>query len=101
MKKISAVRPHTYFYSVTLMGASKRFAENSEIAGVSISMGTELNQALLREAGLNTPETDTIGPNDLMFVLLCDDSASDADQAVLVQKRSKLCDRSFYDETEQ
>lgn len=93
MKKISAVRPHTYFDSVTLMGASKRLAEDPEIARVSISMGTELNQALLREAGLNTPETDAAGPNDLMIVLLCDDSASDADmlakvKAALAPKRS-------------
>lgn len=83
MKNIATVKKSTYFDSVTLMGVSKRLEKLDGIVKVSVSMGTELNQGLLREAGLNTPETDAAGPNDLMIVVVCND---DQDEKELLAK---------------
>lgn len=77
MKNIATVKKSTYFDSVTLMGVSKRLEKLEGIVKVSVSMGTELNQGLLKEAGLNTPETDAAGPNDLMIVVVCKDDQNE------------------------
>lgn len=86
MKNIATVKKSTYFDSVTLMGVSKRLEKQEGIVKVSVSMGTELNQGLLREAGLNTPETDAAGPNDLMIVVVCEDSYDEAEILRLVEE---------------
>lgn len=85
MKNIATVKKSTYFDSVTLMGVSKRLEKQEGIVKVSVSMGTELNQGLLREAGLNTPETDAAGPNDLMIVVVCEDNHDEAEILRLVE----------------
>lgn len=91
MKNIATVKKSTYFDSVTLMGVSKRLEKLEGIVKVSVSMGTELNQGLLREAGLNTPETDAAGPNDLMIVVVCNDDRNE--QELLAQVEEALTRR--------
>ena len=67
---IATGKKNTYFDSVILMEVSKRLEKKECIVKVSVSMGTELNQGLLREVGLNTPETDAAGLNDLRNVVV-------------------------------
>ncbi len=86
MKNIATVKKSTYFDSVTLMGVSKKLESSEGILKVSVSMGTELNQGLLREAGMNTPETDAAGPNDLMIAVRCADEADPAEILRIVEE---------------
>lgn len=79
-----------YFDSVTLMGVSKRLLDIDGVEKVSVSMGTDLNKDLLRDAGMNGPETDLAGPNDLMIVLL---HKEDADSEAILQKIEKELSR--------
>ncbi len=81
MKIFSLIKKNAYFDSVTLMGISKRLSDLDGVLNVSVSMGTELNQTLLRDGGLSTPETDAATPNDLMIVFQLE-NAGDADSVM-------------------
>ena len=90
MKNLAVVKKGMYFDSVTLMGVSKRLLNLDGVEKVSVSMGTELNQDLLRDAQMNTPETDAATPNDLMIVLRYND---DLDSEVLLEQIEKELSR--------
>lgn len=87
MRTFSLIKKNSYFDSVTLMGISKRLNELDSIFNVSVSMGTELNQALLRDSGMNTSETDVATPNDLMIVFQLDNENS-ADEAFNIVEKA-------------
>lgn len=86
MKTFSMIKKNAYFDSVTLMGISKRLNELSGIFNVSVSMGTELNQTLLHDSKMNTPETDAATPNDLMIVFQLENEEDAADAFDVVEK---------------
>ena len=93
MKTFSLIKKNSYFDSVTLMGISKRLSELEGVSNVSVSMGTELNQTLLRDGGMSMPETDEATPNDLMIVFqINDETQADeifaAVEAALVKRSS-------------
>lgn len=73
MNNIALVKKSTYFDSVTLMGLSKRLSLLPGVLKVSLSMGTELNQSLLKQSGMNSEETDAATPNDLMIALVLEE----------------------------
>ena len=73
MNNIALVKKSTYFESVTLMGLSKRLSLLPGVLKVSLSMGTELNQSLLKQSGMNSEETDAATPNDLMIALVLEE----------------------------
>lgn len=86
LKTFSLIKKNSYFDSVTLMGISKRLNELKDVFNVSVSMGTELNQSLLRGSGMNTPETDAATPNDLMIVFQLDDENQACDVVAAIDK---------------
>jgi FdrA protein len=69
MSSLSLLHPSRYHDSVTLMLAARQLAQAPGIADAAIVMGTEANKALLREAGLLTPEAASAGPNDLVIAV--------------------------------
>ena len=99
LKTFSLIKKNSYFDSVTLMGISKNLNELEGVLNVSVSMGTELNQSLLRDGKMNTPETDTATPNDLMIVfqLENEDDAQKVIEAVeksLVKRTASTASKS-------
>ncbi len=94
MKTFSLIKKNSYFDSVTLMGISKRLNELKDVFNVSVSMGTELNQSLLRDSGMNTQETDSATPNDLMIVFQLEDENNASDAIGAIDKA--LCKRSSH-----
>lgn len=82
--KTTLIKAGQYFDSVTLMGVSKRLLAHEGIRQVSVSMGTDLNKALLVEAGLASDATNAATPNDLMIVLETDETLSEADALALI-----------------
>jgi FdrA protein len=100
VKTFSLVRKNAYFDSVTLMGISKRLGELDGVLNVSVSMGTELNQSLLRDGGLNTLETDAATPNDLMIVFQLEnagraDEVLEAVEKALVKRSSSAAGKAL------
>ncbi len=99
MKIFSLIKKNSYFDSVTLMGISKRLGELAGVFNVSVSMGTELNQSLLRDSKMNTLETDEATPNDLMITFQLEeegnaDSVFDAVEKALVKRSGSSASKS-------
>lgn len=92
MNTFSLIKKNSYFDSVTLMGISKRLSTLEGVEQVSVSMGTELNRTLLQDSGMNTPETDSATPNDLMIVFTL--AAGGVQQTVLEEIEKALTRRA-------
>lgn len=71
MKKI-LVRKNTYFDSVTLMSLGSRIKKMEGVSQAAVVMATEMNRAILMNAGLGNQETDDAGPNDLVLAAEAD-----------------------------
>lgn len=75
----SVVKRSAYFDSVTLMLAQKEVRQQLGIEEAGMVLATDANRALLREAGLLTPEAEAAGPDDLVIsVRGASDGAVDA-----------------------
>ncbi len=61
------VKTSEYHDSVSLMLAARELAKIPGITDAAVVMGTEANKAILREAGLLTPEASQASPNDLVI----------------------------------
>lgn len=73
MKIFCLIKKNTYFDSVTLMGITKRLASLEGIMNLSVSMGSDLNKALLLDSGMSTPEAEAATPNDLIISFSLED----------------------------
>ena len=65
----SLIKPSEYHDSVSLMLAAQDLARLPGVVDASIVMATEANKALLKTAGLLTPEAEAASPNDLVIAL--------------------------------
>ncbi len=65
----SQIRPGVYFDSIVLMQLQVALANQDGVEDAGAVMGTETNKALLKEAGLLSPEAQQAGPDDLVFVV--------------------------------
>lgn len=63
----SVVKRGVYFDSVTLMLAQQEVRRRPGVVEAGLILATEANLALLREAGLLTPEAQAAGPDDLVI----------------------------------
>ncbi|MBL6946010.1 MAG: acyl-CoA synthetase FdrA [Rhodospirillales bacterium] len=89
----SKIWPSLYQDSVILMQIAGRVRARDGIDEAAAFMGTEGNLALLREIGLATPEAESAGPNDLIFVVGAVDAATaerglDAAHEMLSERRT-------------
>jgi len=87
------VEKDSYYDSVFLMLINKEVKQVPGIKDAVVSMGTEMNLTLLTELGLNSPETATATPNDLIIAAEGDteaavDSALNAAKELLNKKKS-------------
>lgn len=77
----SLVKPSAYFDSVTLMLVARELTHLSGVLDAAVVMATEANKAVLRQAGLLTPEAQAATANDLVVVVSA--SAEAVDQAFM------------------
>ena len=86
------IKKSEYHDSVTLMLVAHELTKFPGVIDVGVIMATEANKALLREAGLLTPDGQAATPNDLVIVVSADESAAAAAlleaERLLKQKRS-------------
>lgn len=73
---LSLVRRSSYQDSVTLLRVSREMEAAPGVRRAAALMGTPQNLALLREAGLLTPEAEGAGVTDLVLAVLGDDDAA-------------------------
>ncbi len=74
----AVIRKNAYYDSVTLMAISKKIEEIDGVSNAVVSMGTEMNKELLRNAGMMTEEIEKASPSDLIIALkLMDESLND------------------------
>ena len=69
----TVVRRSSYQDSVTLLRAAREMEAVPGVQRAAALMGTPPNVALLREAGLLSPEAEAAGPTDLVLAVLADD----------------------------
>src|SRR5918996_673155 len=72
----NVVRKGVYHDSVTLMRLTRDLVLVHGVRRAAVMMGTPPNLALLRDAGLLTPDGDTASPNDLIIAVEADDIAA-------------------------
>jgi FdrA protein len=77
----SLVKPSEYHDSVALMTVARELINLPGVVDAAVQMGTEANKALMRQAGLLTPQAEAATPNDLVISVGADDEAS-ADAAL-------------------
>ncbi len=86
------IKKSEYHDSVTLMLVARELTKFPGVIDVGVIMATEANKALLKEAGLLTPDGQVATSNDLLIVVRADDGAADAAlleaERLLRQKRS-------------
>ncbi len=87
----SAVKRSAYFDSVTLMLAQREVRAQPGVEEAGMVLATEANRALLREAGLLTPEAEAAGPDDLVVSVRAD--SEDAAAAALAFAERTLTQR--------
>mgnify|MGYP000044181419 CR=1 FL=1 len=63
----SVVKRSAYADSVTLMRVQQEVRRQPGVREAGLVLATEANRALLREAGLLTPEAEAAGPDDLVI----------------------------------
>ncbi len=61
------LKPSAYFDSVTLMLVQREARQLPRVEDAGAVMGTDANKALLRDAGLLTPEAEKARPDDLIL----------------------------------
>ncbi|WP_047864129.1 acyl-CoA synthetase FdrA [Rubrobacter aplysinae] len=69
-------RRDSYHDSVSLMNISSRLSGREGIGEAAAVMGTPQNIQILRDSGLDTPELEEVGPNDLVIAV-----AAESDEA--------------------
>lgn len=99
MKIFCLIKKNSYFDSVTLMGITKRLASLEGVLNLSVSMGSDLNKALLQDSGMSTPEAEAATPNDLIisFCLENEDNAAQVFESIekgLVKRSSGTAGKS-------
>jgi FdrA protein len=72
----NVVRKGDYHDSVTLMRLTRDLELVHGVRRGAAMMGTPSNRALLRDAGLLTPDGDSASPNDLIIAVEADDMAA-------------------------
>jgi FdrA protein len=72
----NVVRKAAYHDSVTLMRLTRDLELVNGVRRAAAMMGTPPNRALLRDAGLLTPDGDTASPNDLIIAVEADELAA-------------------------
>ncbi len=65
----SLVKLSAYYDSVTLMLVARELTRLPGVMDAAVVMATEANKAILRQAGLLTPQAQAAGPNDLVMVV--------------------------------
>ncbi len=73
---LGLVRRSAYQDSVTLLRVSREMEAMPGVRRAAAIMGTPQNLALLRDAGLLTPEGEGAGPTDLVLVVRADDETA-------------------------
>ena len=96
----STVWPSLYHDSVVLMQIAGKIRVRDGIDEAAAFMGTEGNQALLREIGLATEEAAAAGPSDLIFVVRAKDEAA-ADQGLAEAHALLVLPRTHEDDGEE
>ncbi len=86
----AAIKPSTYFDSVSLMSLSTKANQIEGVKQAVIAMGTAMNKGVLQNVGLLTPEIEDAGNGDLIIVVEAD-SEQRCDSALL--DIDKLFDR--------
>lgn len=85
------VKRSEYHDSVTLMLVARELGKLPGVRDAAVVMGTEANRAILREAGMLTPEAEVATANDLIIAVSLDDGqgeqALEAAQKLLHKKR--------------
>lgn len=86
----SLIKPSAYYDSVTLMLVARELTRLPGVTDAAVVMATEANKAILRQAGLLTPQAQAATANDLVMVVSA--SAEVVDQALaeaekLLQKK--------------
>ena len=71
MKKLE-VRKNTYYDSVTLMIISKEVKTVDGVNEALVGMGTDLNQEIAGNLGLNAPGFEEVTPNDFFVAVALD-----------------------------
>ena len=66
------IKPNTYYDSVTLMIISKDLKKLDGVEEALVGMGTDLNRELAHNLGINSPEFETVTPNDFFVAVKCD-----------------------------
>ena len=70
------VRKGVYHDSVTLMRLTRDLELVTGVRRVAVMMASPSNRALLRDAGLLTPDGDCASPNDLLIAVEADEIAA-------------------------
>jgi FdrA protein len=91
--KKTLVEKDSYYDSVFLMLINREVKQVPGIHDAVVSMGTEMNLTLLKEMGLDSPETDEATPNDLIIAAEGEseaavDAALSAARELLSKKKS-------------
>jgi len=68
VKKVE-IHKNSYYDSVKLMAVNKAVSSLQGVRQAAVFMGTPHNRELLKEAGLDLPETHEAGPGDLIIAL--------------------------------
>jgi FdrA protein len=76
MPVCNVVRKGVYHDSARLMRLRREVGSVHGVRRVAAMMGTPSNRALLRDAGLLTPEGDSASPNDLIIAVEADEIAA-------------------------
>ena len=63
------VRPGEYHDSVALMAAARALSDFPGVRDAAVVMASEANRAILKEAGLLTPEAEAATPNDVVIAI--------------------------------
>src|ERR671924_2284049 len=72
----NVVHKGVYRDSVTLMQLTRQLQVIDGVQRATVIMATPANRALLRDAGILTPDGDTASPNDLIIAVEADDMAA-------------------------
>ncbi|MCK4261349.1 MAG: acyl-CoA synthetase FdrA [Halanaerobiales bacterium] len=74
MAKKIVIKSNSYFDSVKLMSISKSISNMDGVAHAVVAMGTDINRETLHKVSLNTPETETVTPSDLIIAVDAEDA---------------------------
>lgn len=103
-KTVVNIRRGTYYDSVVLMQLQAALARLTGVLDAGVVMGTEANQALLAQSGLDAPEIGACTADDLLIVVRADDTAAaqaalDQVDALLARRQSALEDEDYLPQT--